>query len=470
MADLSRCPGPISRRCLLQLGSLGFGSLALSDLLRLRAEGKTEASRNDTSVIFVWLPGGLSHLESYDMKPDAPVEYRGDFNPVATNVPGTHVCEHLPLHAQIADKYNIIRSVAHNFADHGGGHKRFMTGRDPREPTGFVNDFPAQPSLISKMRGRSSTGLPNYILAGNRGNIDTFSLGSAYLGASTHPFMVNGDPTDPKFKVENLGIDPAMEQRLGGRLDLLRSIDNVKRSMERDGLMTSMDEFNARAFDLMTSERARNAFDMSKEPEHVRDRFGRHPFGQRGLLALRLVEAGCSFVTLVWENPSPPGTSIPQYGAYNWDSHAVNADIFKEAREWRFAYYDQAVKALIEGLYERGLDKKTLVVITGEFGRTPRVNPAVGTQTKVMQPGRDHWPAAMSFIVTGGGMRTGQVVGATNSKGEYPINRRMTPNDLWASIYRHLGLDAEYAFLDHAGRPMPAIPFGSPIPEMAAVS
>lgn len=465
----SRCPGPITRRNLLQLGSLGFSSLALSDLLRVRAEGKTAASRDDTSVIFVWLPGGLSHMESYDMKPDAPVEYRGEFEPISTKVAGTQICELFPRQARIADKFNIIRSVAHEFADHGGGHKRFMTGRAPKEPAGFINDYPAQPSIVSKLRGRAASGLPNYIVGGNRGNIDTFSFGSAYLSTATHPFMVNGDPSDPKFRVENLGVDETLQQRVGGRLELLKNIDNLKRTMDRSGLMDSMDEFNMRAFDLMTSTQARKAFDMSLEPQHVRDRFGHHPFGQRGLLALRLVEAGCSFVTMVWENPSPPGTSIPVYGSYNWDSHAVNCDLFKEAREWRFAYYDQAVTALIEALYERGLDKKTLVVITGEFGRTPRVNPAIGTQTKVMQPGRDHWPGAMSFIVSGGGMRTGQVVGATNTKGEYPTDRRMTPNDLWASVYRHLGLDPEAAFPDHAGRPMPALPFGLPIPEMAAV-
>lgn len=471
MSQSARCPGPVSRRTFMQLGALGASSLGLSDLLRLRAEGKTIGSKNDTSVIFVWLPGGLSHMESYDMKPEAPAEYRGEFRPIATKVPGMQVCELFPGHARIADKYNIIRSVTHNFADHGGGHKRFMMARDPREPTGFVNDFPAQPSVISKLRGRTASGLPNYVCGvdGGRQGIDTFSFGSSYLGTATHPFMVVGDPSESGYKVQNLGVNQALEGRVGGRLELLKNMDNLRRSMDGSGLMDSMDEFNHRAYDLMTSEAARKAFDLSLEPDHVRDRFGRHRFGQRGLMALRLVEAGCSFVTMVWENPSPPGTSIPVYGSYNWDSHAVNCDLFKEAREWRFAFYDQAVTALIEGLYERGLDKKTLVVITGEFGRTPRVNPAVGTQTKVMQPGRDHWPGAMSFIVAGGGMRTGQIVGATNGKGEYPVDRRMTPNDLWASVYRHLGLDQHHAFPDHAGRPMPALPFGAPIPEMNAV-
>ncbi|MBL8830474.1 MAG: DUF1501 domain-containing protein, partial [Planctomycetaceae bacterium] len=201
MSNSPRCPGPVSRRTFMQLGALGASSLTMSDLLRARAEGKTVGSKNDTSVIFVWLPGGLSHMESYDMKPDAPAEYRGEFRPMPTKVPGMQVCELFPGHARIADKFNVIRSVTHNFADHGGGHKRFMMARDPREPAGFVNDFPAQPSMISKLRGKTASGLPNYVCgvdAGRQG-IDTFSFGSSFLGTSTHPFIVAGDPSDPAF-------------------------------------------------------------------------------------------------------------------------------------------------------------------------------------------------------------------------------------------------------------------------------
>ena len=185
---------------------------------------------------------------------------------------------------------------------------------------------------------------------------------------------------------------------------------------------------------------------------------------QRGLMARRLVESGCRFVTMVWEQPYP-SKGIPKDCSYNWDSHAVNCHIFNDAR-WRIPPYDQAVSALIEDLHQRGLDKKTLLIVTGEFGRTPKISTSVGTQTKVSQPGRDHWPQSMSLIMAGGGMRTGQIIGATNRLGEYPVERPLTPNDLWATVYTHLGIDYTESFLDHQGRPMPILPFGDPVEEL----
>ncbi len=191
-----------------------------------------------------------------------------------------------------------------------------------------------------------------------------------------------------------------------------------------------------------------------------------HRYGQRALLARRLVEAGAGFVTMVMENPTPPGASMPKDCSYNWDSHAVNCHLFNDAK-WRFPYYDQAVSALIEDLHQRGLKEKVLLIVTGEFGRTPRLNTATGTQTGVSQPGRDHWPSAMSVLVSGGGLQMGRVVGSTNAKGEHPKERPMTPNDLWATMFRHLGIDyAGTSFLDHRGRPMPILPFGEPISEL----
>ena len=197
----------------------------------------------------------------------------------------------------------------------------------------------------------------------------------------------------------------------------------------------------------------------------MRERYGRHAYGQRGLMARRLVEAGSPLRhDGVGKSLSAAG-AMPKNCTYNWDSHAVNCDMYADAR-WRFPCYDQALTALIEDLYERGLDKDVLLVATGEFGRTPRVNMQVGTQTGITQPGRDHWPGAMSLLVSGGGMRTGQVVGATNARGEYPSERPLTPNDLWATVYRHLGIDYEESFLDFQGRPMPILPFGDPIEEL----
>jgi hypothetical protein len=463
----AHCSGPVSRRGFLKVGALGLGGLGLSDLLRLRALANAPAVLPDTSVIFIWLPGGPPHTETYDMKPDAPPEYRGEFNPIPTNVPGLDICEFLPLHARMADKYNIIRSIAHEFADHGGGHKRFLTGRIPREPVGFVNDAPAVGSIVAKMVESRNRGVPNYVCGCDNGrdDADVFSFGAAYLGPSYTPFTVPGDPSDPKFQVRNLELAASTENRLGDRALLLKGFDRLRRGIDASGMMDAMDGFNQQAVSLLTSETARNAFDLSQEPAGLRERYGRHAWGQRALMARRLVEAGCTFITMVLENPYVSGIPHPQDGVYNWDSHSVNCHMFNDLRN-RLPIYDRVVTALVEDVYARGLDRKTLVIVTGEFGRTPRINPAVGTQTGRMQPGRDHWPGAMSVLVCGGGMRTGQVIGSTTSKGEEPKDRPLTPNDLWATVYRHLGIDPEQTFPDHSGRPMPILPFGAAITEL----
>lgn len=449
--------------------------LGLSDILRLRAAAAAAPSGSgaqpDTSIIFLWLPGGPPHMEMYDMKPDAPEEYRGLFRPVTTNVRGIDVCELLPLHAKCADRYTIVRSVAHEFADHGGGHKRFLTGRLPARPDGFVNDAPAVGSVVARCREHFATGLPNYISGTEpgRADVDTYSFGAAYLGATYTPFNVPGDPSESGFTVRNLSVDQSAADRLQDRTSLLRGFDRLRRSIDDSGMMNSMDQFNQQALTLLTSDQARNAFDLSQEPESLRERYGRHAWGQRALLARRLVEAGCSFVTMVMENPYQSGVPWLKSGTYNWDSHAVNCHIFDDARV-RFPIYDQAVTALVEDLYDRGLDRRVLLVVTGEFGRTPRLNSQTGTQTGVSQPGRDHWPQAMSMLLAGGGMRTGQVVGSTNSRGEEPKERPLTPNDLWATVYRHLGIDWTQSFLDYSGRPMPILPFGAPISELLPVA
>src|SRR5262245_20646237 len=201
------CPGPISRRNFLKIGALSFGGFGLADVVPWQLRGSERGGATpETSVIFVWLPGGPPHMETYDLKPDAPAEYRGEFKPIRTNVPGIDVCEHLPLHARVADRFSLIRSIAHNFADHGGGHKKFLTGRDPREPTGFVNDHPMVGSMASKALEGRKRGVPNYVagMDDGRQGIDVFSFGSAYLGPATHPFTVAGDPASPKFQVRNL--------------------------------------------------------------------------------------------------------------------------------------------------------------------------------------------------------------------------------------------------------------------------
>jgi hypothetical protein len=406
-------------------------------------------------------------METFDMKPDAPEDYRGAFRPIRTNVPGIEICEHLPLLARRADKYALIRSIAHEFADHGGGHKRFMTGRDPKEPVGFVNDYPAVGSMVAKAQERRNVGVPNYVVgvdAGRQG-IDTFSLGTAYLGPSFAPFWVAGDPSDRGFQVQNLGLAKEMEERLDDRASLLGGLDRLKRSIDQSGAAVAMDSFNQRAIGLLTSPKARDAFDLSREDPKLREAYGDHPWGQRALMARGLVEAGVSFVTMVIENPYCKQVPWIRNGVYNWDSHAVNCHLFDDALV-RLPIFDRTIAALIDDIYARGLDKRVLVVVTGEFGRTPRITTQIGSQTGVMQPGRDHWPGAMSVLVFGGGMRTGQVVGATNTKGEHPVDRPLTPNDLWATVFRHLRIDYHAAFPDHHGRPMPILPFGEPIREL----
>lgn len=455
------CPGPVSRRNFLKLGALALGGVGSGIVpWKLHASERREGT-DDPAVIFVWLPGGPPHMETYDLKPDAPAEYRGEFRPIRTRVPGIDVSEYLPMHAGVADKFTIIRSIAHTFSDHGGGHKRFLTGRDPMSPVGFVNDHPMVGSMVARVRPQRPGQIPPYVAGTDPGRdgIDVFSFGSAYLGASTHPFTVAGDPSAPNFEVRNLSANPQIAAQLPERLNLLQRLDTSAHA-DTAGAMQAMDTHRQRALGLLSSDATRRAFDLSQEPRRLRERYGMHRYGQRCLLARRLVEHGATFVTMVLENPSFPGQSFPADVTYNWDSHAVNCHIFTDSK-FRFPMYDRAVTALIEDLYARGLDRRVLLIVTGEFGRTPRLTYSNG------RPGRDHWPQAMSVLVAGGGIRTGQIVGSTNSRGEHPKDRPLTPNDLWATMFRHLGIDhAHTSFLDHTGRPMPILPYGTPIEDL----
>ncbi len=453
-------PSHLDRRGFLRNSLLTLAGLSLADVLRLRAVASNPEAEN-TAVILLWLPGGPPHMETYDLKPNAPDEYRGAFRPIRTNVAGLDVCEHLPLHARVADRFSLVRSIAHDFADHGGGHKKFLTGRDPREPTGFVNDHPMVGSLAAKCWEQRDVGVPNYVAGTDDGRqgVDVFSFGAAYLGTRCTPFFVSGDPASPKFQVRNLAMNPALADHAHDRIQLRQAFDQFSHEADRTGLVEAMDEHTRQAFHLLTSPKARQAFDLTREPAAVRERYGWHRYGQRALLARRLVEAGCSWVTMVLENPAPPEGSFPKEATYNWDSHAVNCHIFEDSR-FRFPFYDRAVTALIEDLYQRGLDRRVLLVVTGEFGRTPRLSYAQD------RPGRDHWPQAMSVLLSGGGLRMGQVIGATDARGEHPRERPLTPNDLWATVFRHLNLDPTRTVLDHTGRPMPLLADGEPIKEL----
>ena len=447
----------LNRRSFLEAGSLLMGGLTLPDLLRRRAEAKQRGViPKDTSVILIWLQGGPSHMDTYDLKPDAPREFRGEVSPISTVIPGLDVCELLPRHAEVADQFNLIRSISHGFANHAGGTGRFLSGYNPPKPSDPLAQFPCIGPVVSKMlQGSKDSCMPVYIADVK----NVYGGGAAGLGPAYLPFVVGGDPNAANFNVSNLSLAANLRDRIDDRAALLTALDNLRRRIDNNPTMDSLDKFNQQAISLLTGDKAAAAFDISQEDNKTRERYGRHKWGQRALLARRLVEAGCSFVTMQMQNPQVPN------GIGNWDIHAVNGHLFRDNRA-RLPIFDKAVAALIEDIYQRGLDKKVMVIVSGEFGRTPRINPQKGTASKVMQPGRDHYPAAMSVLVSGGGMPTGQVIGSTNKKGEYPQDRPLDPNDLLATIYHHLGIDYKRHIPDLNGRPVPLIPSGTPITEL----
>jgi len=450
-----RCAGSVRRRSFLEAGSLTLGGFGLSQMLRLQSQAAVQPSVSDPAVILIWLQGGPSHMETYDLKPQAPVEYRGELRPIKTVVPGMEICELLPRHAQVADRFTLIRSISHNFANHAGGAGRFLSGRDPIKPLERKAQHPCIGPMVAKMLQHRNRGVPNYVSSVE----NVYGGGAAYLGGAYLPFVVGGDPNADNFQVRNLSLEAQLADRLDDRVTLLKEVDSLRRRVDRSGVMEDMDQYNRRAVDLLTSQKARDAFDLTQEEPAVRQRYGRHTWGQRALLARRLVEAGVSFVTMQMRNPRVPG------GIGNWDIHAVNGHLFDDARA-RLPVFDRAIAALIEDIYARGLDRRVMVVVSGEFGRTPRINPRQGTRSGVVQPGRDHYPGAMSVLVSGGGMPTGQVIGSTTAKGERPKDRPLDPNDLLATVYRHLGIDHHQTFLDASGRPIPILPYGQPIEEL----
>ncbi len=449
-----------TRRGFLEAGSLLTGALGTCDILRSRAlAGPSSASSDDTAVILIWLLGGPSHMETYDLKPDAPAEYRGELRPIKTNASGIEICELLPHHARVADKFSIIRSITHEDSQHAQGSVRFLSGRhtpsvDP------ISQYPTLGPIIAKMREHRNVGVPNQVAS----SIRAYGDGSGYLGESALPFVVGGNPGAPSFSVPNLSLEGSLKSRLDDRVTLLKAFDQFRRDADLSASMQSMDTFNQRALSLLTSEKARQAFDLKLESDETRDRYGRHEWGQRALLARRLVEAGCSFVRMDMNSPNIPGTDAKRIHD-NWDIHAINGDLYYDLGV-RLPPFDRAVAALIEDLYSLGLDRKVMLIVAGEFGRTPRITVQKGTRSGAMQPGRDHWPGAMSVLVSGGGARMGQIIGSTTEKGEYPKDNRLDPNDLLATAYRFLGIDQNHAFIDRSGRPMPILPFGKPIAEL----
>ena len=448
-----------SRREFLRFGLAGLGSLSLTDLMRLQAQaGATKSER--TALILVWLRGGASHLETYDPKPMASSEYRGPYQPISTRVPGLQISELLPRQAQIADKFTIVRSMAHTGGGHPAGSLQLLSGdtaaQDKPKP-----EFPDLMTVANYLRADPTRKMPNYVAVNGIHNYDNFVIaGPAYLGAAYEPFRVNGDPNHPQFEIPNIGLRKEQEtERLNERIGLRKSLDRLCRDLDQLGAMRALDAFELQAANLLTSSEARHAFDLNKEDSQLRDRYGRNSWGQQCLMARRLVEAGVELITTVFDGPLCGRVA-------NWDDHAVNHHVF-EALKFRAPAFDQAVSALIEDVYARGLDKKVMVVVTGEFGRTPRISTAADSGSGRTQPGRDHWPAANSMLFSGGGIRHGAVIGATDVRGEEVIERRFGVGDFLATVYRHLGIDAQNVAIPNlSGRPIPILNDGSPIPEL----
>lgn len=460
------------RREFLKAGLTGFSSLSLPALYDLRSQtAAAQPSLEKTAIILVWLRGGASHLETFDPKPRASSEFRGPYQPIATNVNGIEICELLPRLAQIADRYALLRSMSHSGGGHPAGSLQVLSGDTDRQdkPKPVYPDWMSVAHYLRRDAGRK---IPNYVAVNPVDRYDSFTIaGPTYLGPSYEPFKVTGDPSRPNFEVPNIGLaDQQQIHRLGRRIDLKARLDRLNRDVDQSGLMQAVNDFEAQALNLLTSPEAREAFDVSREPDAIRDRYGRNQWGQQCLMARRLVEAGVEIVTTEFDGPLCGRVA-------NWDDHAVNHHVF-DALKYRAPFFDQAVSALIEDVYDRGLDKRVLVVVTGEFGRTPRISyvassgggVASGAQGTV-QPGRDHWPRAGSMLFAGGGISTGQVIGATDSRGEDPIARRVGPGDFLATIYRHLGIDfAHTALPNFAGRPIPILSDGAPIPELDRMS
>lgn len=441
-------PSSFSRRRLLELGALALGGVALSDVLA--AQHASGSSKNDRAVILVWLYGGPTQLETYDLKPLAPSEYRSVFSPIATNVPGIDICELFPLQAQLADKFSLVRSLHHKMSSHSDGHIETMTGKTPARPdpsSTSVSEHPDFGMVASKLLGAGRRGMPPYVALPH----PVLYTRPAYLGVEHKPFVGSAGVFQ-----RSGGLN---EQRLAQRRELTRQLDRYRAGLDLGGSMGASEKFRDLAFDMLVNPCIAEAFDFAREKPAVAERYGSHRWGQSCLQARRLAEAGAAVVTVVFNTPED-GEQFT-----NWDDHGANAGRpghFANYARVRLPYMDQALSALIEDIYVRGLNDRVMVVAMGEFGRTPRISYYAPKNAH----GRDHWPDAYTALISGGGLRMGQVVGATNAKAEYPTERPYTPQDLLATIYRHLGIDYALAFKDYFGRPIHILSDAQPIAEL----
>ena len=435
MSNQRFCDG-IRRRDMLRFGAAGaFGmGITLPSLLeheaRLKANG---VETKDTSLIIVFLQGGLSTIDTWDMKPEAPAEFRGDFSPISTVLPGVQISEHLPKISKVHDKFSLVRSFGHANSNHGQADHFMLTGY-PHGP-GFNgglkpnNQKPCVGAVIGKELGPRG-GVPAYVCLPRMHN----SAGSSYLGSSATPFVVGADPNAPDFKVPDLAPPMAVQsRRLNDRRALLKTINRYEQStvIQANQGARAMRTFQEKAFELMTSDATKAAFDINSEPDAIRERYGRNMLGQSCLMARRLIEAGvrCAFVNHI-----------------DWDTHYNNFHVLKNEL---LPKLDAAMSSLLTDLDERGMLDSTMVLVTGEFGRTPRIN---------KDAGRDHWGPSCAIAMAGGGVQGGRVIGASNERAERPATTPYGPADLMATIYHGMGIDPEREFLTPEGRPVPIVP------------
>jgi Protein of unknown function (DUF1501) len=425
----------MNRRSFLRTGAVFFGGPLLADLMRLQAAAKSAESEK-RSVIVVFQAGGPSHLETWDMKPNAPVEYRGEFNSIQTNLPGYRIGEYTPRLAKLCDRLAILRSVYHDQTEHGQACHVFMTGYKPTK-NDPGNEFPSCGSIISRELGPRKGQVPPYVAT----MTSLPSSNASYLGLAHNPFQTYGYPTSPYFRVRNLQLPDGVDaRRLKRRRAMLNQFDTLRREADATGALEGMDAFTRQAFEMVASPSIQKALDLNLEPKALRERYGANSFGAQSLLlARRLVEGGARFVTVRVDG--------------QWDSHKDNFPAHRNL----LPPFDQGVAALIEDLEQKGLLKTTLLIIGGEFGRTPRIN---------KDAGRDHWPSVYTTVLAGGGVKGGVILGESDALGETPKTRPIHHQDVLATMYQQLGIDWKKTYYNEAQRPVEILNQGAPINEI----
>jgi hypothetical protein len=446
------CDG-LTRRDFLHAGVLGMMGFALTDWMALKAEGAVTQDK-DLNVIQLFLVGGPSQLDTWDMKPEAPAEIRGPYKPIKTNVPGIEICEVFPRMAKIADKYALVRSLYHTAAAvHDTGHQLMQTGR--LFQGGVIS--PSFGSVLSWKKGGRGA-VPPYVLLpkpiGNTGGGLPHGQDAGFLGKSYDPFVLNSDPSDPNFKVPDM-LPPnyISSLRTDRRRNWRKLVDQSVKEFESTPDAKLFDSTFSQAYGLMSSAKAREAFELEKETDKTREWYGKNRFGQSCLLGRRLIEAGVRYVTInMFETV---------FDEITWDIHGSRPfSPISCYRDLVGPMFDNAFSALIEDLEQRGLLQNTLVMATGEFGRTPKVNPAGG---------RDHWPSCWTSIFAGGGIRGGQVVGSSDEIGAHPKDRPVRPAEIAATVYKLMGLDLEMFLPAQQGRIVPLVDNNAaPVKELLA--